>query len=83
MIEISHRRKDEELDRRDKGNREYEAWYAYGRSQALNLNGYKLSFPYISDAPCFVFTDNKDLLFYKGYAIISESKDDLLVLQKY
>lgn len=70
------------LAERDRGNKVYEEWYAFGRNQALTISGYKLLFPYISSKPCFVFTDIKDLLFYNGYAIISDSKFDLLVLQK-
>ncbi|HBS86183.1 MAG TPA: N-6 DNA methylase [Bacteroidales bacterium] len=72
----------DELSLRDKGERDYEKWYAFGRNQALTLHGYKLLFPYISSAPCFVFTEDKDLLFYNGYAIISESISELKILQK-
>ncbi len=67
---------------RDKGSKKYEQWYSFGRNQALTLTGYKLLFPYITDKPCFVFTENLDLLFYNGYAILSESKEELLILQK-
>lgn len=70
------------LSERDKGTREYDEWYAFGRNQALTINGNKLLFPYISDKPNFVFTEDRDLLFYNGYAIISESVEDLMVLQK-
>jgi len=72
----------DELSLRDKGEREYETWYAFGRNQALTLHGYKLLFPYISSTPCFVFTEDKDFLFYNGYAILSESIIELKVLQK-
>ena len=71
-----------ELAKRDKGNREYEAWYAYGRSQALTFTGNKLIFPYISKEPNFVFSSQNDLLFYNGYAIFSESKRELKILKK-
>ncbi|WP_291120283.1 HsdM family class I SAM-dependent methyltransferase [Empedobacter sp. UBA7248] len=71
-----------ELSKRDKGNRLYEKWYAYGRSQAINIQGLKLLFPYMSDAPYFVFTNNEDLLFYNGYAIVSNNEEDLLFIQK-
>ncbi|QQS52856.1 MAG: SAM-dependent DNA methyltransferase [Bacteroidota bacterium] len=74
--------KQEILAQRDKGTREYEKWYAYGRNQALTIFGYKLLFPYISSSPCFVYTDDKNLLFYNGYAVISDSSEDLLILQK-
>ena len=70
------------LSERDKGNREYSAWFAFGRSQALNIYGYKLLFPYISDTPYFVLSFEKDLLFYNGYALISDDKQELLIAQK-
>ncbi|MDG2431013.1 N-6 DNA methylase [Flavobacterium sp.] len=70
------------LSKRDKGNRQYEEWYAYGRNQALLISGYKLLLPYITSEPCFVYTENQDLLFYNGYAIFSESEEELLILQK-
>jgi len=70
------------LAKRDKGTKQYEKWYAYGRNQALTIHGYKLLFPYISGSPCFVFTNDRDLLFYNGYAVISDSSENLLILQK-
>ena len=54
----------EELSKRDNGNKKYEKWYAFGRNQALTINGDKLLFPYISNSPYFVYTDIKDLLLY-------------------
>ena len=71
-----------ELAKRDKGQRDYETWFAYGRNQALNITGLKLLFPYISDKPYFVYTDNEELLFYNGYAIVSNSEEDLKFVQK-
>ena len=71
-----------ELAKRDKGQREYAAWYGYGRSQALNIPGYKLLFPYIAERPRFILTERKDLLFYNGYAICSDNIDDLILLKK-
>lgn len=71
-----------ELKKRDKGNRNYETWYAFGRSQALNLNGLKLFFPYISDKPYFVFSNDEDLLFYNGYTLISDNEEELRFIQK-
>jgi len=70
------------LANRDKGTREYDGWYAYGRNQAITINGFKLMFPYISDHPYFVFSDHWDLLFYNGYALLSENQEDLLVAKK-
>lgn len=72
----------EVLSQRDKGKRQYERWYAYGRNQALTFHAYKLLFPYISSSSRFVFTPDKELLFYNGYAILSDSEEDLLILQK-
>jgi adenine-specific DNA-methyltransferase len=70
------------LSERDKGNGDYQEWYAFGRNQALLISGYKLLLPYITKAPCFVYTDDQDLLFYNGYAIFSDLSDDLNILQK-
>ena len=70
------------LSQRDKGDRKYEKWYVYGRNQALTFHSYKLLFPYISNEPCFVFTDDKELLFYNGYAVLSDSIEELIILQK-
>ena len=67
---------------RDKGDGKYEKWYSYGRSQALTYHGYKLFFPYISENPCFVFSNEKDFLFYNGYAVLANNERDLLILQK-
>ncbi|MCD8402090.1 Eco57I restriction-modification methylase domain-containing protein [Tenacibaculum finnmarkense] len=67
---------------RDKGNKKYDEWFSFGRNQALTLNGFKLLFPYITNKPCFVLTEDTDLFFYNGYAVLSESTEDLLILQK-
>lgn len=71
-----------ELSKRDKGNSEYGAWYAFGRTQALSDKGYKLLFPYIAKEPRFIFTDDKDMLIYCGYAIFHESVEELKILKK-
>lgn len=70
------------LAKRDKGNGDYGAWYAFGRTQALTDKGLKLLFPYMSKHPHFVFTDRKEMLIYCGYAIFSDSKEELLILKK-
>src|SRR5690554_1929347 len=70
------------LSERDKGKGKYDQWFAFGRNQALTLGGYKLLFPYITSKPCFVLTKDTDLLFYNGYAILSDSIEELLILQK-
>lgn len=70
------------LSQRDKGEKPYEAWYAFGRSQATCDRGRKLLFPYMTDHPRFVYTDNENMLIYCGYAIFSENEEELLVLKR-
>lgn len=70
------------LDKRDKGEGDYEAWYAFGRTQAIADSGKKLLFPYMSDLPHFVYTSQKDMMIYCGYAIYNESETELLFLKK-
>ena len=72
----------DKLKRRDNGEKSYESWYAYGRTQALDIEGYKLFFPYLSNHPYFVLSNNKNLMFYNGYAIIHDSIDELKFIQK-
>lgn len=57
-------------------------WYLYGRSQALNVTGFKLLFPYIADNPYFILSEDRELMFYNGYCIIDESVEKLRYLQK-
>lgn len=70
------------LDARDKGEGDYEAWYAFGRTQAISDSGRKLLFPYMSDLPHFVYTSQKDMMIYCGYAIYDESETELLFLKR-
>lgn len=70
------------LDARDKGEGNYEAWYAFGRTQAITDNGLKLLFPYMSDSPHFIYTPQKDLMIYCGYAIYNSSEIELLFLKR-
>ena len=72
----------EVLIKRDKGNRQYAAWYAYGRTQALRLEGYKLFFPYMASHPVFILSEDKQLLFYNGYALVSKDLELLRLLKK-
>lgn len=72
-----------ELASRDKGAAgDYNAWYAFGRAQGLNVQGFKLLFPHISDRPYFVYTEDSNLLFYTGFSIVSWNKKTLKILQK-
>lgn len=70
------------LDARDKGEGDYGAWYAFGRTQAISDSGRKLLFPCISDYPHFVYSSQKDLMIYCGYAIYCDSELELLFLKK-
>ena len=70
------------LDARDKGEGDYGAWYAFGRTQAIADSGKKLLFPYMSDLPHFVYMPRKDMMIYCGYAIYSESETELLFLKR-
>jgi adenine-specific DNA-methyltransferase len=72
----------DDLKKRDKGNGDYGAWYAFGRTQALTDKGYKLLFPYMAKGPHFVFTDQKDMMIYCGYAIFNESVEELKILKR-
>ena len=70
------------LDARDKGEGDYGAWYAFGRTQAIADSGKKLLFQYMSDLPHFVYMPQKDMMIYWGYAIYSESETELLFLKR-
>lgn len=72
----------EELAKRDNGHKTYPQWYAYGRSQALNIRGERLLFPHICDAPCFVSCDDETLMYYDGYSIIADSSRQLEVVRR-
>ncbi len=67
---------------RDKGKKDYETWYAYGRRQSMDIRGYKLFFPHICERPRFVISQNTDLLFYNGIAVVSESLQKLTLLKR-
>lgn len=45
------------LNNRDKGKRTCEQWHAYGRSQAINMPGFRLLMPYIADELTFMLSD--------------------------
>lgn len=74
-----HRRK---LDERDKGEGNFPVWYAFGRTQAISDKGKKLLFPYITDVPHFVYTDNENMLIYCGYAIYHKNETELKALKR-
>lgn len=71
------------LANRDKGNKEYEKWYAYGRNQSLEKMPYKLFFPHISsDIPNFVENEEESLLFYNGLALVAKTRREIQLMRK-
>lgn len=73
------------LVKRDKGKKEYETWYAYGRTQGINTTfGKKLLTPPMALNPTFVVCENEDVTFYSGYGIFPKIKPftDLYLLKK-
>ena len=70
------------LAKRDKGKRKYEQWYSYGRSQAINMPGFRLFMPYIADKPSFILSKIDGLLYYNGFALVSDSIQQLERLNK-
>ncbi len=72
------------LTKRDKGHTDkYPAWYAYGRTQSLQIPRYKLFFPKIANKAlnCELVDDTK-LLLYNGMAFVSGEESTLLILKK-
>lgn len=69
------------LLKRDKGKGNYPAWYAYGRTQGMNNFGKKLLIPYISGSPVAVLSLDPNVLFYCGYALLSEDINELKILK--
>lgn len=76
--------KREILAKRDKGKgrEKYEAWYAFGRRQSMDIHAFKLFFPHICERPTFVICEEMDLLFYNGMAIVSDDLEKLLLIKK-
>lgn len=73
------------LVKRDKGKKEYEAWYAYGRTQGINTTfGKKILTPPMALNPTFVVCEKEDTTFYSGYGIFPKIKPftDLYLLKK-
>ncbi|MCI1951904.1 MAG: N-6 DNA methylase [Clostridiales bacterium] len=71
----------EVLAQRDKGHGNYPVWYAYGRTQGMNNFGKKLLIPYIAGSPIAVLSLDENLLFYCGYALISDNERELRALK--
>lgn len=77
------KKKKEELAKRDKGKGKYEKWFAFGRTQSLEKVGNKLFFPKFSDKiPNYLISNDDDLLFYNGQAIVGHAEDEMLLIKK-
>lgn len=71
------------LANRDKGKGKYEQWFAFGRTQSLERVGNKLFFPKFSDKiPNYIISNDENLLFYNGQAIIGHSEEEMLLVKK-
>lgn len=71
------------LEAREKGHGHYPAWYAYGRTQGMNNFGKKLLIPYIAGEPTAVLSLDDELLFYCGYALFSNSEEELRIIKAF
>lgn len=75
--------KREILKQRDKGNGNYENWFAFGRTQSLERIKNKMFFPKYSDrSPNFIINSDEDLLFYNGLAIVGSSPKEMEIIKK-
>jgi adenine-specific DNA-methyltransferase len=71
------------LAERDKGNGNYENWFAFGRSQSLEKIKNKMFFPKYSDrTPNFIINSDDDLLFYNGLAVVGNSETEMIIIKK-
>ncbi|MHB1107147.1 MAG: HsdM family class I SAM-dependent methyltransferase [Lutibacter sp.] len=71
------------LDKRDKGNGNYENWFAFGRTQSLEKIKNKMFFPKYSDrTPNFIINSDDDLLFYNGLAVVGSSETEMEIIKK-
>lgn len=71
------------LAERDKGKGNYEKWYSFGRTQSLERIENKLFFPKFSDRiPSYLISNDNDLLFYNGQAIVGHSDQEMLFVKK-
>lgn len=71
-----------ELDKRDKGKPNRQAWYAYGRTQGLNKFGRMILSPTFAKKPKFILINKEDALFCNGYGIFENEQYELEVLIK-
>ncbi len=68
----------EELSKRDKGNKVYASWYAYGRTQSIKKSNKEcLYIPCFLDPKNLTITKNKDILHYGCLCIEPNDSNDL------
>ena len=71
------------LSERDKGNGNYENWFAFGRTQSLEKIKNKMFFPKYSDrTPNYIINSDDDLLFYNGLAVVGSSETEMAIIKK-
>mgnify|MGYP000919455953 CR=1 FL=1 len=71
------------LSKRDKSAGKYENWFAYGRNQSLENLNHKLFFPHITPSiPHYEISNEPELLFYNGLAIVADNERELHFLKK-
>jgi len=71
-----------ELDKRDNGQPNSVAWYAFGRSQGLDTSfGEKILFSPMNKNPNFILIKNKETTFYSGYCIKYKGDNNFLLNQ--
>lgn len=71
------------LAERDKGNGNYENWFAFGRTQSLEKIKNKMFFPKYSDrTPNFIINSDDNLLFYNGLALVGSSEMEMEIIKK-
>ncbi|PKM99636.1 MAG: N-6 DNA methylase [Elusimicrobia bacterium HGW-Elusimicrobia-2] len=70
------------LDKRCNGKPNPVAWYAYGRTQALDTSfGKKILFSPMAQKPNFIYCGNEETTFYSGYCIKYGGEPEKLLQQ--
>jgi adenine-specific DNA-methyltransferase len=70
----------DELDKRDNGQKNTVAWYAFGRSQGLETSfGKKIIFSPMNAKPNFILYEDEECTFYSGYCIKYNGNSDWLL----
>jgi len=69
----------EDLAKRDRGNREYNKWFAFGRVQGYNIFGEKIITPGISPSSRFVICGDSKTLYYGGIGIFYDGNLEVLL----